>query len=127
MYKGKNIVFDMVGLFIKIFIAAALVAMILQYTAINILALKVVSKAEITGYLDKSLYDELVSNLSFNISKIEVKEADPPWNEKVSKLGEPLHLILSNKYTIHFFGRDLEFEMRIRKDGVNQGHYGTGY
>lgn len=127
MEKSKNIIFDIVGLFVKIFIAAALVVMLLQYTALNILALKVVSKAEVTGYLDKAQYDDLVSKLSFNISKIEVVESDPPWNEKVSKLGDPLSLVLRNRYSIKFFGQDLEFEMRIRKDGINQGYYGTGY
>lgn len=127
MEKSKNIVFDIVGLFVKIFVAAALVVMILQYTAINILALKVMSKAETTGFLDKSLYNELVSNLSFNISKIEVVEVDPPWDTKVSKLGDPLKIVIRNKYTIKTFGKDLEFEMRIQKDGTNQGWYGEGY
>lgn len=127
MEKGKSIIFDMVGLFIKIFIAAAIVVMLLQYTVLNILALKVVSKAEIDGYLDKALYEELVSKLSFDISKIEVKEVDPPWNKKVAKLGEPLHLVLINKYTITLFGQDLEFEMSVTKKGINQGYYGAGY
>jgi hypothetical protein len=127
MEKSKSIVFDIIGLFVKIFVAAALIVMLLQYTAINILALKVMSKAESNGYLDKTLYNELVSNLSFNISKIEVLEADPPWNTKVSKLGDPLKLVIRNKYTIKMFGQDLEFEMRIHKDGTNQGYYGAGY
>ena len=127
MEKSKSIAFDIVGLFVKIFVAAALVVILLQYTAINILALKVMSKAETNGYLDKALYNNLVSNLSFNISKIEVVEVDPPWNTKVSKLGDPLKLVIRNRYSIKMFGQDLEFEMRIQKNGTNQGHYGTGY
>lgn len=123
--QTTNILLDYVGILIKLIGGAAIVVTLLFYVCLDLVAQKTVAKAEINGYLDKSVYLGYVNSLGF--LNTEVVEVSPLWGEKVEKLGDPLTLTIKNKFPITIFGKNIAIEFKVTKTGINQGHYGKGY
>lgn len=123
--QTTNILLDYVGILIKLIGGAIIVVTLLFYVCLDLVAQRTISRAEINGYLDKSVYLGYVNSLGF--LNTEVVEVSPPWGEKVEKLGDPLTLTVKNKFPITLFGKDLSIEFKVTKTGINQGFYGKGY
>ena len=123
--QTTNILLDYVGILIKLIGGATIVVTLLFYVCLDLVAQKTIAKAEINGYLDKSVYQDYVNSLGF--LNAQIVDVSPPWGEKVERLGDPLTLTIKNRFPITIFGKDLNIEFKVTKTGINQGMYGGGY
>ena len=123
--QTTNILLDYVGILIKLIGGATIVVTLLFYVCLDLVAQKTIAKAEINGYLDKSVYQDYVDSLGF--LNAQIVDVSPPWGEKVERLGDPLTLTIKNRFPITIFGKDLNIEFKVTKTGINQGMYGGGY
>lgn len=131
--KGCGIVNDVyehlasfIGDLFKLGLIAILVIVILQYTSLYIVAYKTVTDAEETGGFDYTTYQNYLDKVSFDTSDV-IVDVSPDWGIKVTKLGDPLTLVLKKSYKIKIFNKDIEIPIIVKKDGINHGYYGIGY
>lgn len=119
--------FDIVGYFVKIAFLGILIVIILQYTALNIAAYKIVDKAEEEGRFTYSTYSKYMGYITFDTSDVKIDKINPGFGEYSDKLGAPLDLVISKIFRVTVFDKELSFPITVKKNGINTGYYGRGY
>lgn len=127
MEKVYELLFELIGDILKIVLVTVVIIGVLTYTSLYIVGYKTIREAEQQGYFSKANFNKYLQEINISENKIQIEEINPPWNQKVDKIGQPMYLKYKQKLSYVIFNKKVEFDLVINIEGINQGYYGTGY
>lgn len=123
-----KLVWERMSYYYFLFLFFLAVVVFVKYISVSLAIDRTLSKAEANGCLDYAVMQRYLTKFKVDENSVTVQKAEPQFGTYVNKLGDPIKIeVTCNIFQAKIFGGNLDFALPVRRTGINQGYYGSGY